>query len=202
MALQIIDDDGANALTMRALAQRLDTGTTTLYRHFANRAELIAHVLDRVFGEVQLDLAELAATSWQRACQTAARATFETLRRHEHVVPLLVEQVPVGPNSMAQRERSIAFFLAHGFPPALAARAHATLSHYVLGFAMQLTTGQLDDATLAAAFDDIDSAAFPAISAAADSLPVTLEDEFAFGLELIISGLSQLLHNREPRKKS
>src|SRR2546430_1768414 len=49
-ALRIVDEQGADALSMRSLAQALDSGTATLYRHFANRAELIAQVVDRVFG--------------------------------------------------------------------------------------------------------------------------------------------------------
>ena len=40
--MQIIDEEGADALSMRSLAQRLDSGTATLYRHFPNRAALIA----------------------------------------------------------------------------------------------------------------------------------------------------------------
>ena len=47
-ALDIIDTRGAEALTMRSLAAHLESGTTTLYRHFANRAALIAAVIDRV----------------------------------------------------------------------------------------------------------------------------------------------------------
>ena len=45
-ALELVDAQGADALSMRTLAQRLNPGTATLYRHFANRSELIAHVVD------------------------------------------------------------------------------------------------------------------------------------------------------------
>jgi TetR/AcrR family transcriptional regulator, tetracycline repressor protein len=194
-ALQIVDEDGADALSMRALAQRLDSGTATLYRHFAGRAELTAHVVDQVFGEAEFSAQELAAMSWQQACQAVARAMFAALSRHKNVAPLLAEQLPTGPNAMALRERCLAVLLKSGFPPQLAARAYATLARYVLGFAIQFSTqiagGRGEDARQSAIFRSSDPARFPATVSVAGSLPVPLEDEFTFGLELLIDGLSQ-----------
>jgi AcrR family transcriptional regulator len=195
-ALQIVDEEGADALSMRALAQHLDSGTATLYRHFANRMELIAHVVDHVFGEADLNTEELGAMSWQQAWHAIAQTMFEALSRHKNVAPLLVEQIPIGSKAMALRERCIAVLFDAGFPPQLAARAYATLSRYVLGYAIQFsaqtTTGQFDDARQSAIFRRSDPSLFPATVAVADSLPVRLQDEFAFGLELLVSGLSQL----------
>src|SRR5689334_21438086 len=51
-AIEIVDEEGADALSMRTLAQRLESGTATLYRHFGSRAQLVAHVVDAVLGEV------------------------------------------------------------------------------------------------------------------------------------------------------
>ncbi|MEV4145484.1 TetR/AcrR family transcriptional regulator [Amycolatopsis sp. NPDC049691] len=190
-ALQLVDEEGAEALSMRTLAQRLESGTATLYRHFGNRAALIAQVIDRVFGEVDLDAEALAELSWDQACQAVARAMFDTLGKHRKVAPLLVEQTPTGPNAMALRERGLAVLLDGGLPPSLAARAYATLSRYVLGFAIQLT-GSGNDAErerVSTHFHDLPAGDFPATLAVADSLPVPLEDEFAFGLELIVNGL-------------
>jgi hypothetical protein len=69
------------------------------------------------------------------------------------------------------------------------------LARYILGFAIQTAgaSGELDDAGLARVFHDLDPRQFPATVAVADSLPVPMEDEFAFGLELIIDGLTQAL---------
>jgi len=201
-ALRIVDDEGADALSMRTLAQGLDSGTATLYRHFANRAELVAQVVDHIFGEVELDADELTAMSWQQACRTVAHTMFDVLSRHRNVAPLLVEQVPIGPNAMVLRERCIAFLLDGGFPPDLAARSYATLARHVLGFAIQLkgpgATGGPDGAQLSSAFHGLDPALFPATVTVADSLPVPLEDEFAFGLDLILAGLGQLREGSFP----
>jgi AcrR family transcriptional regulator len=202
-ALQIVDDEGADALSMRTLAQRLDSGTATLYRHFGSRADLIAHVVDRVFGNVELDVTKLRAMAWQEAGKTAARAMFDVLRQHRNLAPLLVEDVPLGPNAMAAREGLIGIMLEDGFPPALAARSYATLARYILGFAIQITStsGDIDDARLNQVFHDLDPRQFPATVKVADHLPVPLDDEFAFGLELIIDGLTQALAHRGKAKR-
>jgi AcrR family transcriptional regulator len=202
-ALQIVEAGGADSLSMRSLAKRLDSGTATLYRRFANRAEMVAHVVDHVFGEVALDGKALARMSWQQACRTLARGMFDALSRHRGLAPLLLEQVPIGPNVMAKRERWLAVLLDGGFPPELAARTFATLARYVLGFAIQLDrdrAGDQDDTPLAGAFHATDPAQFPATLAVADSLPVPLEVEFAFGLELIVDGL-RVLRERPARRR-
>ncbi|MFH8657992.1 TetR/AcrR family transcriptional regulator C-terminal domain-containing protein [Streptomyces afghaniensis] len=194
-ALEIVDEEGAEALSMRTLAQRLGSGTATLYRHFGNRAALIAQVVDRMFGAVEIAADEFAAMGWEQACRTIAHAMFDTLRRHRNAARLLVEQIPMGPHAMVLRERCIAVLLDNGFPPRTAAHAYATLARYVLGFAVQLeghgSTGR-DDTQASAVFREVDPLLFPATAAVAHSLPVPLEDEFSFGLDLLVRGLGQL----------
>jgi TetR/AcrR family tetracycline transcriptional repressor len=199
-ALQIVDDEGADALSMRTLAQRLNSGTATLYRHFASRADLIASVVDTMFGAIDVDVAGLSAMPWQDACKAAAHSMFDVLRRHRNAASLLVDDVPVGPNALAAREQMLAFLLDNGFPPALAARSYATLSRYILGFAMQLNDSHpdLDEAPLTQIFHNLHPGNFPATLTVADNLPVPFDDEFAFGLDLIIDGLTQALHRERP----
>jgi TetR/AcrR family transcriptional regulator, tetracycline repressor protein len=194
-ALQLVDEEGADALSMRSLAQRMDSGTATLYRHFANRAELVSQVIDLVYGSVEVDIERLRAMHWQGALKVAAQTMFDALREHANVAPLFVGQFPVGPYAMVQRERLIALLLDSGFAPKLAARSYATLSHYVLGFVAQLDgrTTATGDSRLPAEFGGLDRDLFPATSTVAKHLPVPLEDEFEFGLDLIIGGLSQLV---------
>lgn len=192
----IVDEEGSDALSMRTLAQRLGSGTATLYRHFDNRAALVAHVVDRMFGAVELNGDELLAMGWERALRTVAHTMFDALARHRNAARLLVEQIPVGPNAMALRERCVAVLLGSGFPPRVAAYTYATLSRYVLGFAVQAGghggAGQPDDAQPTAVFQSVDPHLFPATVAVAGSMPVPIEDEFSFGLELLLSGLARL----------
>lgn len=195
-ALQIVDEEGADALSMRTLAQRLGSGTATLYRHFDNRAALVAHVVDRMFGFVALDDDELSSADWQQALRSGAHAMFDALARHRNAARLLVEQVPLGPNAMALRERCVAVLLDNGFPPRTAAQAYATLARYVLGFAVQANRGEgagrAEDAQAAAAFRSVDPDLFPATLTVASEMPVPIEEEFSFGLQLLLSGLARL----------
>ncbi|MEU7722930.1 TetR/AcrR family transcriptional regulator [Streptomyces tibetensis] len=195
-ALRIVDEEGSDALTMRTLAQRLGSGTATLYRHFDNRAALVAHVVDRMFGAVELKGDELLAMGWERSLCTVAHTMFGALVRHRNAARLMAEQMPLGPNAMALREHCVAVLLDSGFPPRTAAYAYATLARYVLGFAVQVDghggAGQPDDARSAAVFQSVDPDLFPATVAVAGVLPVPIEDEFSFGLDLLLSGLARL----------
>ena len=128
---------------------------------------------------------------------------FEVLQRHRNVAPLLVDGLPTGPNSLAQREWMIATLLDNGFPSALAARSCATVARYVLGFAIQPgTSGDDDEADFSHVLHNLDRNAFPATTAVADHLPVPLEEEFAFGLELIIDALGRELQRHRRRNKT
>jgi len=204
-ARSIVDEEGADALSMRTLAERLGSGTATLYRHFANRAELVSHVVDAVLGEVEFAPDELAAMGWQDACRRMASVTFDVLRRHKNVAPLLLERVPMGANAMAQRERAIAFWVFNDFPPNLAGLIHATLARYVVAFATQpdhTSPTARDESPPSDVFRGLDAAQFPATSSVAGSLPIPPQQEFSFGLELILRGLAELRTSDGPRRNT
>jgi AcrR family transcriptional regulator len=194
-ALELIDEQGAEALSMRSLAQRLQSGTATLYRHFSNRSELVSMVIDHLLGEVDLDVAAVAALPWQQACISFAQHMFDALSRHGNVASLLIEYTPMGPNALANRELCLSILLGNGFSPTVAAHAYATLARYVLGFAIQLSgstaVGDQHDAELTATFHQLDASRYPSTVAVADELPVPLAQEFAFGLQLIVAGLER-----------
>jgi AcrR family transcriptional regulator len=198
-ALELVDEQGADALSMRSLAQRLGSGTATLYRHFASRSELVALVVDRMIGETDVDA--VAALPWQQACMSFAQSMFDALGRHGNVAPLLIGHVPLGPNALAHRELVLSVLLDNGFEPTVAAHAYATVSRYVLGLAIQVSGSTADtdqrDANVSAAFHHLDPARYPATVAVADELPVPLEEEFTFGLQLIVAGLERLRSNTE-----
>ena len=101
-ALRIVDEGGAESLSMRSLAQRMNSSTATIYRHYPNRAALIIDIIDLVMAEVDLDAGDLDST-WRQACRRLACAIFDALGRHRNVAPLLAEHPPIGRNSMAPR---------------------------------------------------------------------------------------------------
>jgi AcrR family transcriptional regulator len=191
-ALDLIDEDGPEALSLRALADRLSSSTATLYRHVSGRSELINLVIDRMIGEAGLHERDYADLPWDEACHRIATTVFETLSRHGNAARLLVDVVPTGPHGMAVRELLLGTLLRAGFPPDVAARTMAMLAHYVLGFAMQLPQAGAGparpdgtDGLRGAAPDD-----FPHIASVAHLLPRPLPEEFAFGLDLLLTALS------------
>jgi len=187
-ALDIIDTHGAEALTMRALATHLDSGTTTLYRHFANRAALIAAVIDRVLGTIDNDS---PGGTWQQVCKFLAQQLFDTLAEHPNLAPLLIENPPTGPGTLVGREQFLAVLLRDGFTPEAAGRLYATVAHYVIGFAVQLRAHAEAASTLD--IPGADPIRFPAIAkiVASGVLPMTLAEEFTYGLDLIL-GIDRL----------
>src|ERR1700704_6791191 len=68
VALEIVDEVGTD-FSMRLLADRLGSGTATLYRHLASKDELMAYVVDRILGEVDIetDADTPITTTWQGA---------------------------------------------------------------------------------------------------------------------------------------
>jgi AcrR family transcriptional regulator len=203
VALEILDELGTEAFSMRLLADRLGSGTATLYRHLAGKDELMVYVVDRILGEVDIetDADTLSSTTWQEATARGASAFYEVLKNHPDALPLLVSQVPVGPNALAIREHSLAVLLACGFPLDLAARAYTAVAHYVVGFALQQhapgAPQREDAAKLRDFYRVLDPEIYPATVAAADDLTtVPLDDEFRFGLQLVLDGIEHLQKGR------
>ncbi len=198
VAVEIVDEVGTSAFSMRLLADRLGSGTATLYRHFAGKDELWFYVVDRILGEVDfaIDAETLGETTWRHAIARGAGAFYEVLKSHPNALPLLVSQVPVGPNALTNRERSLAVLLACGFPPDLAARAYTAVAHYVVGFALQQHSPgapqREDVARLGDFYRALDADAYPATVAAADELTnVPPDEEFRFGLQLVLDGIER-----------
>ncbi|HEX4251017.1 MAG TPA: TetR/AcrR family transcriptional regulator [Pseudonocardia sp.] len=203
-AADLVDEVGTGTFSMRLLAERLSTSTATLYRHFAGKDELMVFVVDRLFagaGDRPAGAGGSAGDPPQTWQDTARRASFGfrgLLSRHPNVLPLLVSQVPIGPNGLVARERMIATLVACGFEPRLAARAYTTIAHYVVGFAVQQhapgAPGPEDAAVLGDFYRALDPVTYPYTVAASDALTaVSLDEEFAEGLEFILDGIERAL---------
>jgi AcrR family transcriptional regulator len=195
-AIEILDDEGVDALSMRTIATRLHSSTATLYRHVNSKDELLAYITDRILSQTNLDGG--AFDSWQHACRAGARALYTTLTQHPNAIPLFVKQVPVGPGALAARERGIAVLLAARFPPQLAARGYTALAHFVIGFAIQQHIDETGEPERARRLSDyyrtLDPQTYPATTSVSELLPgATIDEEFEFGLNLIIDGLDNAL---------
>ena len=86
-ALEIIDRDGAEGLSMRRLARALDRDPMILYRHAPNKAALLDGVAETVLAQLRVDPAD---PDWAGQLRAVARDYRALALAHPHVVPLLV----------------------------------------------------------------------------------------------------------------
>lgn len=129
-AVELLDAEGLESLSMRTLAARMDTKATSLYRHVANKDELIELVVDEVYGEM-----EVASGPWRTSVADAARSLRAVVLRHPWVASVLgqVGLAELGPNLSDRSARLLAVFTDGGFPAEEADLAMKTVLGYVVG---------------------------------------------------------------------
>src|SRR5487761_107891 len=96
-ALEIIDRDGADALSMRRLARALHRDPMIVYRHAPGKAAVLDGVAERVLAQLHVDSAD---PDWVDQLRAVARNYRQLALDHPHVVPLLVTRplaTPLGP---------------------------------------------------------------------------------------------------------
>lgn len=86
-ALELIDRDGVDALSMRRLAAALGRDPMILYRHASGKAELLDGVVETVLAQLQVDPAD---PDWAGQLRAVARGYRVLALAHPNVVPLLV----------------------------------------------------------------------------------------------------------------
>jgi TetR/AcrR family tetracycline transcriptional repressor len=133
-ALAVISVDGAQALSMRAIAARLGVVPGALYRHVRSKEQLYDLVLDAVLAEV--DLQAGSRTSWSAQVATLARRLRAVLEDHPGIAALLKARDPISPASLALAEAFLGPLHAAGLPARQAALAFRLIYDYVAGFAL------------------------------------------------------------------
>lgn len=106
-ALRLLDADGLDAVSMRRVAQALDTGPASLYVYVANREELLALVYNRVIGEVDLSDEKDDGADWRERLTTLVIDTIEVLGRHRGIATVGFANVPTDPNVLAHNEKML-----------------------------------------------------------------------------------------------
>jgi AcrR family transcriptional regulator len=131
-ALKIIDRQGVEALTMRRLGQTLGVEAMAVYRHVANKDDLIAGVVERLFSE--FDVPEPEPQSWRTGVHEAFDSYADIAERHPKAFPLLVGDPAFVGEALRRSDRLFALFRAGGFDNEETLLAVATLASYADGF--------------------------------------------------------------------
>jgi AcrR family transcriptional regulator len=193
----LADEAGLEAFSMRALAQELGVVPMALYKHVANKDELLDGMVDIVFGEIELPSAQL---DWRSAMRGRALSTREALGRHGWAIGMMESRRP-GPANLRNHNAVMGCLREAGFSFELAIHAYSLQDAYIYGFALQeRDTGfETPDSAGEAAQRRADAngalAQYPYLAEIVAKLPHSGYDnavEFAWGLELILDGLERL----------
>jgi len=203
-ALSVIAADGVDALSMRALATRLQVVPAALYRHVRNKEQLYDLVLDGVLAEVDDHLDHTLA--WTERIRILAHRLRTVLDNHPGIAALLKTRDPLGPHSLALAEAFLAPLRAGGLPPRETGLAFSLLYDYTLGFALSGPTSineqRLRDAAtrsrLHTFLRSLPPDRFPALVALGAHVWVDNRDQrFTAGLNTLIDGLQTERRRRQ-----
>ncbi|MFE2415793.1 TetR/AcrR family transcriptional regulator [Streptomyces hokutonensis] len=117
-AVAVLRAEGLQKVTMRRLAQELDTGPASLYVYVRNTAELHAAVLDELLGTIGPVPAE---GSWRERLEQVLTAYTAMLLQHPSLARSALTAWPSGPHYLNLIETLLALLDEGGVPPAQAA---------------------------------------------------------------------------------
>ena len=121
---------------MRKLAERLDAAPMALYRHVANKEDLVDGMVDVVYGEVETP----EGIGWKKAMRQRATSMRATLLRHPWAVGVMESRSP-GPANLRHHNAGIACLREDaGLPIRTAIDAYNLMDSYLYGFALQEKT--------------------------------------------------------------
>jgi AcrR family transcriptional regulator len=113
-AQEVLDGDGFEKLTMRRLAQDLDTGPASLYVYVRSMSEVHARLIDRLLGE--LDLTWSGRGSWRNRLRRLLLDYVAVLLRHPGLARAAIATWPDGPHYLDLVELVLRLLTAGGVP--------------------------------------------------------------------------------------
>jgi AcrR family transcriptional regulator len=206
-AIEILDADGESALTFRALAARLATGSGAIYWHVASKEDLLAAATDNVIARGMTGVAGGAEP--RAAIRGIALGVFDAINAHPWVGTQLSREpwqsaiVPIF-ESIGQQLQAL------GVPPRAQFDAASALVNYILGLAGQyaaaarLLAPETDRpaflATVVARWVQRDPAKYPFVHQVATQLRDHDDrEQFLAGIDLILAGITTL-HAARPAR--
>ncbi|MFE0382284.1 TetR/AcrR family transcriptional regulator [Streptomyces inhibens] len=124
-AVELADQEGLEAVSMRRVAAALGTGAASLYRYVATRDDLLDLMTDSTAAEYDLPA---PSGDWQADLLEIARQAQRIMRRHPWLPTLVITRPTLGPNGIDLLEHLLDVLADHPAEPARKLEAFALLN--------------------------------------------------------------------------
>lgn len=190
-AVEVVDREGVEALSMRRLGQELGVEAMSLYRYVPSKADLLDGIHEAILSEV---VVPTAAREWRKTARGYARAFRSALVAHPNALSLFATRPAVTSASLRHVEGGFALLRGAGFSIRDAVSAFQVLFSFVVGHTLASHAPARDEERSALDYRDLEPAEFPALVEAASVLGSRdLDKEFEFGLDVVLEGLASKL---------
>jgi AcrR family transcriptional regulator len=194
-AIAFADEFGTEALSMRKLAERLDVGAMSLYRHVANKDEMIEAMLDVACRKIEPPVVD---GDWQHSIRTSSASAHRVLLDHEWMAGEWTNRRP-GPARIGYMEAILKVLTEAGLDSSVVYRGYHAITMHIVGFTIQqlsyknLPDGEDLEALATEVLTAIEGADLPYLTAHVQAHVAGDDhgDEFVFVLDLILDGLSR-----------
>jgi AcrR family transcriptional regulator len=144
-ALAIADERGLEAVTMRAVAERVGVTSMALYPHIGDKDGLLDAMLGQLLGSLPLPD---PGADWQVRLRDLARAVRALAKQHPGATTLLFSRPTVTPDAVRVVDAIYAMLLDAGVPPREIPRVERLISTAILGYAVSEVSGRFGAGSL------------------------------------------------------
>jgi TetR/AcrR family transcriptional regulator, tetracycline repressor protein len=193
-ALDLVDREGVDALTMRRLGRELGVEAMSLYGYVDSKEDLIEGVVEQVFR--QMPLIVPGPGRWQDRLRRHAATYRSVLLDHPNAVRLVARRPLTTEGTAAFVDSALAELQAVGLDLALADRVLGVIGAFTLGHVAEEVGDEVRAGTASRRpprWDVIDARRFPHLAAVGEMKPTDYDQEFDLGMDFIIAGIEQLL---------
>ena len=146
-ALDIADERGLDAVSMRALADRVGVTPMALYRHVKDKAALLDGMVGRLLAAV-LPPESPDERNWEERLDALAHASREVTQRHPWAAHLLFSRPAITADAVRVVDIIFLALLEAGVPEAEVPRLERMISTFVIGFAASEASGRFAPGSL------------------------------------------------------
>ena len=196
-AVQLADESGLEAVSMRKLGHVLRVEAMSLYKHVANKDDILDGIADVVMSDFEVPAGD---ADWKSSIRRSAISAHQVLLRHPWASSVIESRRSAGPARLRYLDAVIGTLSAAGFTMQMAIRAIMALDSYTYGFVLQELAWPFDEQDapgVAASFArGLQAGEYPFLIAMAEmaaAAPGGASVDFEFGLDLVLDGLERLL---------